>query len=116
MSERRIMYVCSDCADGNPEGCGHYDPEDLRVMPDGRWLCETCFDDTTQIERGNTDGETIGDRSIGWSDLPAPCEYRAVRIEDLQEQIRALETALAEWKALAIQWAKNNETAPEQDK
>src|ERR1700677_2713311 len=37
----RIMYVCSECADNNPEGCGHYDRNDLRAMPDGRWLCES---------------------------------------------------------------------------
>ena len=38
------------------------------------------------------------------------------RIEDLQAQIRALEASLAEWKALAIQWAKDNEAAPEPEK
>lgn len=45
LSERRIMYVCTECADGMPECCGHYDPSDLAVMPDGRWLCENCFEE-----------------------------------------------------------------------
>ena len=67
----RIMYVCSDCADGYPEGCGHYDRNDLRALPDGRWLCETCFDETTQIERGNNDE----DEYKAWRDFPQPPEY-----------------------------------------
>jgi hypothetical protein len=71
MSHQRIMYVCSDCADGNPEGCGHYDRCDLRVLPDGRWLCESCFDDTDQIERGNHDEDAYKH----WGDLPMPPEY-----------------------------------------
>lgn len=71
MSEQRIMYVCSECADNAPECCGHYDRKDLRVMPDGKWLCDPCFDDTTQIDRGNTDE----DKYIGWGDMPAPPEY-----------------------------------------
>lgn len=64
MTDRHIMYVCTDCAEGNPEGCGHYDLNDLRVMPDGRWLCEICFDDA----------DVAGD----WGDFPFPPEYRPV--------------------------------------
>lgn len=45
LTERRIMYVCTECADGMPECCGHYDRSDLAVMPDGRWLCENCFEE-----------------------------------------------------------------------
>ena len=72
MSEQtRIMYVCSFCVTEAPESCGHFDPKDLRVMPDGRWLCETCFDDTTQGDRGNLDE----DEYRGWDEMPAPPEY-----------------------------------------
>ena len=71
----RIMYVCSECADGYPEGCGHFDRNDLRVMPDGRWLCEVCFDDTTQDERG---GNADDDEFRVWSDLPPPRAYAPV--------------------------------------
>lgn len=71
----RIMYVCSGCADGNPEGCGHYDRNDLRVLPDGRWLCEACFDDTDQVERG-VDLES--DEFKNWSDFPPPRAYAQV--------------------------------------
>jgi hypothetical protein len=68
----RIMYVCTECADGYPEGCGHYDRNDLRLMPDGKWLCEACFDDTDQADRGNTTDEG---EFMSWSDLLAPPAY-----------------------------------------
>ena len=38
------------------------------------------------------------------------------KIIEQRDRIEALEASLAEWKALAIQWAKDNEPAPEQDK
>lgn len=40
-----IMYVCEQCAEHCPEGCGHTDPADVRQAPDGRWLCENCWDE-----------------------------------------------------------------------
>ncbi|MEY9676051.1 hypothetical protein ABIE93_005985 [Bradyrhizobium elkanii] len=63
MIKQRIMYVCSECAEGCPEACGHYDRTELRVMPDGAWLCESCFDN-------NDDNEFLS-----WGHLPAPEEY-----------------------------------------
>lgn len=78
MTEHRIMYICTECADGYPEGCGHFDRNDLRAMPDGKWLCKQCFDDTSQIERGNDDE----DKYLVWSDLSAPPAYAALRSED----------------------------------
>lgn len=69
MTQKRIMYVCSECADNDPESCGRYDRNDLRVMPDDRWLCEGCFEDTTQAERGNLDDNVY----LDWHNLlPAP--------------------------------------------
>lgn len=69
------MYICTECADGYPEGCGHYDRNDLRAMPDGRWLCEACFDDTSHAER-TVDPET--DEFKNWDDMPAPPAYGPV--------------------------------------
>lgn len=74
MSEQRIMYVCSECADNDPESCGHYDRNDLRVMPDGKWLCECCFDETNQGDRGNFSD----DEYVDWSDMPAAPEWGPV--------------------------------------
>lgn len=69
---RRIMYICTDCADGYPEGCGYYDRNDLRVMPDGRWLCDGCHDNIPP-NRGDPDAE-----KPFWSSLPIPPEYGPV--------------------------------------
>jgi hypothetical protein len=74
---QRIMYVCSECADNNPEGCGHYDRNDLRVLPDGRWLCEGCFEETTLADRGTIPDDAEGFDSRGWNDLPPPRAYVA---------------------------------------
>lgn len=70
--ESRIMYVCSDCADNNPEGCGHFDRNNLRVLPDGKWLCERCFDELTPGDRGDSPDD---DEYKKWNDFPPPREY-----------------------------------------
>lgn len=66
----RIMYVCSDCADGNPECCGHFDRHDLAVMPNGDWLCEGCWDDLPGAQKWKDEDD---DKSF--SDMPSPPEY-----------------------------------------
>lgn len=73
--EQRIMYCCTNCVDNYSEACGYFDRNDLRVLPDGRWLCDGCFDDTDQTERGNDNED---DEYRGWGDLPAPQEYVAL--------------------------------------
>lgn len=72
MTDERIMYCCTFCAENNAEMCGYFDRTNLRVMPDGRWLCDSCFDETDQIERGNNDEESDG---LCWSDFQPPPEY-----------------------------------------
>lgn len=64
MSDGKIMYVCELCADENPEICGHYDRNELRIMPDGKWVCEPCFDD-------GSDEDECSD----WDSFPRPPEY-----------------------------------------
>lgn len=54
----KVMVVCEECSENNPEGCGHYSLDDLRETPDGRWLCQGCHDEDTP-----TDG-------VWWQDLP----------------------------------------------
>ena len=83
MIKQRIMYVCSECAEGCPEACGHYDRTELRVMPDGAWLCESCFDN-------NDDNEFLS-----WGHLPAPEEYR--RIPDSAQCAPDQEALQAAW-------------------
>lgn len=67
----RIMYVCTICADDNPEGCGHFDRNDLRVLPSGDWLCEGCFEETSLTERAE------GSANRSWHGLPPPRAYIA---------------------------------------
>jgi hypothetical protein len=62
VSENRIMYVCSNCADNNPEGCGHYHRGDLRVHSNGQWLCDDCWDEA--------------DPRSEWDEAKVPPEYK----------------------------------------
>jgi hypothetical protein len=66
---KRILYVCSQCANHCSEACGHYDRRELVVMPFGEWLCESCFDDWT-CWRTDDDGD-----KLLWSSFEHPPEY-----------------------------------------
>ena len=67
----RIMYVY--CSDANPECCGHYDRSELRVMPDGRWLCEECLEE----ERVTDDeGELIDYDTFQMPPSTDPCHEK----------------------------------------
>lgn len=69
MTDQRIMYCCSFCADNNPEMCGYFGRDDLRVVDDGRWLCCSCFDDEAFEFRRDEDDDRC------WNDFPQPPEY-----------------------------------------
>ncbi len=49
-----ILYVCEACQDGNPEVCGYPTPQDIFIAPDGRWLCDGCWDDQKPHEDGDS--------------------------------------------------------------
>jgi hypothetical protein len=72
MSNAKIMYCCTSCADNNPEMCGYFARDNLRVMADGSWLCDGCFDEMPLSERGA--GPEDGDGKC-WNDFPQPPEY-----------------------------------------
>jgi hypothetical protein len=69
----RIMYVCTNCADNYPEGCGHYSPDDLRVTPDGSWICDPCHDDARDGDFGLVATEEDG--LPDWHGLPKPPHF-----------------------------------------
>ena len=71
-----IMYVCDECQEHAPEGCGHNDRTELRVMPDGEWLCESCYDENFLAVFDENDEEIHRAR---WADLPVPPEYLPVK-------------------------------------
>ena len=57
-----ILYVCEQCQDDNPEGCGH-DRDELRIAPDGRWVCDNCWDEIRDEDQPD------------WVELSMPPEY-----------------------------------------
>lgn len=56
LGAKRIMLVCQSCEQNNPEGCGHFTADTLRLSRDGSFVCESCWDD-------------LGDE-LRWIDLP----------------------------------------------
>jgi hypothetical protein len=67
-----IMYVCDTCKNDCPEACGHFDRNEVRVMSDGSWICENCFDELAIADVIAAGG---GDLKPLWSRLPAAPEY-----------------------------------------
>lgn len=68
----RILYVCSQCDDdGNQEFCGHSETKTLRVLPDGRWVCDGCYDEMDTDDVGLKDDQSKPP-FLSW---PAPPEY-----------------------------------------
>lgn len=72
MSGPQIMFVCDYCSEHNPEMCGHYDAEDIRLAPNGSWLCESCFDEETPSELGRFSDAPIAYLEAAQSPSPAP--------------------------------------------
>ncbi len=62
-----IFYVCDNCYEHDPEMCGYEDRQELRVAPDGRWLCISCWDE----EKSSQDDPPWPD----WQDASAPPRY-----------------------------------------
>ncbi len=52
MKDPDIMYVCENCRENNPEGCGRYDREEIRFAPNGQWLCDSCYEDMDAYDLG----------------------------------------------------------------
>ena len=63
-----IMYVCDSCYAWDAEKCGRFDRNDLRVLPNGEWLCEECFSES-DLDLGEDKPKP------DWNDLQAPPEY-----------------------------------------
>ena len=85
MNEQRIMYCCAFCVGNFTEMCGYFDRDDLRVVPDGRWLCVSCFEEEIFSMRKDEDDERT------WGDFPQPPEYGD--IESLRAEIARLKSA-----------------------
>jgi hypothetical protein len=68
-----IMYTCAVCYDHCSEACCRVDRNELRVLPNGQWVCEGCFDETPN-EIFGLPADYDGDRPR-WSDFKAPPEH-----------------------------------------
>lgn len=87
MADKRIMFCCEECADNYPEGCGYFDRSELRVMPNDKWLCDSCFYECDAYDYGFRDRDEDGDIvKPDWADLPVP---PALIRADLVEQMAA---------------------------
>lgn len=50
LRQEKIMVICKECATNNPEGCGHFQLDQLRVAPSGDWVCDSCYDEARSSE------------------------------------------------------------------
>lgn len=87
---RRIMFCCEECVDNYPEGCGYFDRNELRVMPNGKWLCASCFDECDArdygVEERDEEGYFV---KSNWTELPKPpALVRADLVEQMAEALR----------------------------
>lgn len=91
---QHIFYICSDCYDADTETCGRNAPSDLRIMPNGRWLCEDCFGENDAYDIGIQHDEAgeIGDKPT-WQSLPIPPAYSSAPDSKLQAYRKALEAS-----------------------
>lgn len=97
MADKRIMFCCEECADNYPEGCGYFDRSELRVMPNDKWLCDSCFDECDAYDYGFRDRDEDGDIvKPDWADLPVPpALIRADLVEPLVGALEHCQSALA---------------------
>lgn len=65
-----IFYQCDECANGGDGTC--YPHEDLRLMPNGDWVCDSCFADMAPQDL-KAYGVEIKDEDdpTRWNDYPA---------------------------------------------
>lgn len=70
MADPKIMYVCQPCYENAPEACGRFDRKELRVLPDGTWVCSECHEHAEDLGLGSVPG---------WSKLLPPPAHTAAR-------------------------------------
>ena len=71
MTKALVFYPCENCEEHYPEGSLHLDRSEVRVLPDGEWVCEGCYDDLL-----------IHATWPRWRDLPKPPEHRAEPVSE----------------------------------
>lgn len=95
-----LYFECASCAENNlaDEGCA-WDRDQIRVAPDGTWVCEVCYDDAprwTYADRPAAGDET---EQPEWWELPMPPDYVA-SAELIRELLDALLTTAGNIRSL----------------
>jgi hypothetical protein len=69
--DRRVMFMCECCEENDPETSVSH-REDVAVMPDGTWLCSSCYEDCEKPYYGfiSEDGDDF--EYPRFEDLPRP--------------------------------------------
>jgi hypothetical protein len=69
----RIWYECVNCM---KEGDGNCHPHDqVRLLPNGDWICECCFDDAPPWEYVDPPEGVEDPKPPRWRDLPPVPKY-----------------------------------------
>lgn len=43
--DHRVLFVCENCEEFNPDESPARSRDEIAVMPDGTWLCDECYDE-----------------------------------------------------------------------
>lgn len=72
--DRRVLFMCQCCEEDEPDGavCRR---EDIAVMPDGTWLCDSCYADCEKTAYGLIPSAVEDFEFPGFEDLPRPAPY-----------------------------------------
>ena len=62
---KHILYMCDSCADL----ASFRNASDLRILNNGNWICEDCYDEESTIEAPD------------WRKLPKPPRYMPVPLD-----------------------------------
>lgn len=69
-----VYFMCQCCEEENPENavCCR---EDIGVMPDGTWLCDSCYSDCEKTAYGLIANDVEDFEFPRFEDLPRPAPY-----------------------------------------
>lgn len=72
--DHRVYFACECCEEHNPEGAVSV-REDTCVMPDGTWLCSSCYADCDKSAYGMVATDVDDFEFPRFDDMPHPAPY-----------------------------------------
>src|SRR5208282_669777 len=76
----KIAYVCGSCWENNSEASCYERREELRITPNGEWMCDCCYEYDPDKDQN----------AIAWDKLPLPPEYIGQRLDEKDAEIARL--------------------------